>query len=336
MASVVAASCRLLVPSIGAVGPSVASSRCSWRAVGCRTAATAAGTRTAATGSRAPPDPSQVRSSDISVHKGFKIQAGLCIERPPLRVLEPDWKKRWRTFKEAWDRRTNNELSVQDDIVFMRFHFQFLQDSRAARSLTGGGAAAASLAQSGALEASDGSSGGIGDLLSQEGLNLEFPRQGRRVGRRRRVEKKVEEKVDDKDLRSSKRLAERSLFLLVRYAQGSRWTFPKADRVQGQGMRETLLRLCGRQLGPEFEPYILGACPFSHRKRKGSSHPGIEGRKVFYYRARTMPGATSEVVLDSDGPVADWAWCTREELQSKLDPGEWYCVRDGLPLDDVY
>merc|ERR1719356_1943373 len=78
------------------------------------------------------------RAASISVHKGFKIQAALCVERPPLRVLEPEWKQRWRTFREAWDLRTNNQLSVDDEIVFMKYHFQFLEELKERKSLAGG------------------------------------------------------------------------------------------------------------------------------------------------------------------------------------------------------
>lgn len=272
------------------------------------------------------------------MHKGFKIQAALCIERPPLRVLEPDWKRRWRTFKEAWDLRTNNTLTVEDEVVFMRYHFQFLEDQKDRKNLTAGDNPTIQAAKQDSLQEVDAPAeegGGLGALLAQEGINLEFPQLGRRAGRRRKVEKKVVEEVDDGNPRSPKRLPDCSVFLLVRYARGSRWTFPKADRAHGQAMRETLLRLCAQQMGAEFAPYVVGACPFAHRKRRGLLHPGIDGRKVFYYRARALPKVGSQVVLPDDGPVADWAWFSRKELAKHLDPGEWYCVRDGLPLDPV-
>lgn len=32
-------------------------------------------------------------------------------------------------------------------------------------------------------------------------------------------------------------------------------------------MRDTLKGMCSEQMGPGFEPYILGACPFAHRRR---------------------------------------------------------------------
>ncbi|CAK0876936.1 unnamed protein product [Prorocentrum cordatum] len=98
-------------------------------------------------------------------------------------------------------------------------------------------------------------------------------------------------------------------------------------------MRETLARLCDRQLGPGLDPYVVGACPFAHRKRRGGQHPGIEGRKVFYYRARHVPGR--DLLPPSDSPVSDWAWLSRGELPSHLEEGEWRAVRSGIPLDLV-
>eukprot|EP00913_Durusdinium_trenchii_P021132 g19856.t1 len=107
------------------------------------------------------------------------------------------------------------------------------------------------------------------------------------------VEKRKEEKVDDSDQRSLRRLRSHSLFLLVRYKNAKHWTFPKADRLQGQGMRETLLGLADNQLGPDLRPYL--------------------GRKIFYYRARLLP--SSEVALPETTPVSDWAWFNRQESQ---------------------
>jgi len=306
-------------------------------------------------------------TSSISVHKGLKIQAALCVERPPLRVIEPDFKRQWRVFREAWDLRTNNQLSIDDEIVFMRFHFHFFQDRKATGALAsgaepqvlsggggGGGSggrskkgrgASSALSAAGSSATSDGlvaalrgstkgqSQGGIDALMGEEGLNLQFPDQGRKIVQRRKVEQKKVEEVDDSDLRSERRLGDRSLFLVVRYSGGKHWTFPKGDRAHGQPLTETLMRLCGRQLGPRFAPFVVGACPFTYRKRKSDLVPGIEGRKIFYYRGRLTPDC--ELVLPQDGLVTDWAWCSREELPSFLDDGEWHTVRESLPLDEV-
>lgn len=321
--------------------------------------------RSFASSSGASASQSRERTSSISVHKGLKVQAAVCVERPPLRFLEPDFKKRWRAFREAWELRTNNQLSVEDELVFMRFHFHFFQDRQATEQLaagataqtlgrgtggrpTGGGrksggpmpAAISAVGNSASSEALMSAmrpkvmaKGGIDSLLTDEGLDMAFPELGQKVIQRRRVERKKVVEVDENDLHSLERKADSSLYLLVRYASGKRWTFPKGDRAHGQPMRETLLRLCARQLGHDFSPYIVGACPFTYRKRKSEVSAGIEGRKIFYYRARVIPG--SLVVLPSDSNVADWAWCSREELPDRLEAGEWSTVRDSLPLDGL-
>lgn len=304
---------------------------CPWTPLGCRAVWVQADAEPAALRRGAA---ELQRSPDISVHKGFKLQAALCVERPPLFVQEPDFKKRWRAFREAWEKRTQNSIQVDDDLVFMRYHFQFLEDPRAMRALS-----AVPAADSGAnapvRAAGEGGVDALDQLLATEGLDLTFPKQGRKIVRRKKVDQRVEERVDDSDLHSMKRLAHRTLFLLVRYGQGSKWTFPKADRVQGQPIRETLERLCERQLGSEFSPYLLGACPFSHRKRRSERDPGIDGRKVFYYRARAWPGVGSDLSLGEESPVVDWAWCSRDELSKFLQVNEWHCVREGLPMDSA-
>mmetsp|Transcript_24809 Transcript_24809/g.53959 ORF Transcript_24809/g.53959 Transcript_24809/m.53959 type:complete len:340 (-) Transcript_24809:51-1070(-) len=293
-------------------------------------------------------DTTRERPFAISVHKGFKVQAALCVERPPLLIQEPEFKKRWRQFKEAWEKSTGNNLKIDDDIVFMRYHFQFLVDPRSARSLAGGGASAQLSAESQAnapsVAASSGDlvSGGdsspantsLDKMLAGEGLDLAFPDLGRKTVKKKKVARRVEATVDDADVRALKRLANRTLFLLVRYQGGNKWTFPKADRAHGQPMRDTLEELC-EQFGEDFDPYILGACPFAHRKRGSSRDPGIKGRKVFYYRGRVLPGVNGFLSLEEDSNIKDWAWCSRDELPMYLDENEWACVREGLPLDSI-
>lgn len=324
--------------AVSGIGPRAA------RHVGdmCRLASSAASILVRPVPARCQSTSATLRSSpshapSISVHKGLKIQAAICVERPPTRVLEPDYKTRWNAFRETWERRTNNDLTVEDEIVFMRFHFHFLEggsgSKRAAASLSSG--------QQGSLDGDASSSllpqqaeaaGGLDALLSQEGLaDLSFPEQGKRRTRRRRVQKQVAMKVDDSDLRSLERLSGHSLYLLVRLPGAAHWTFPKADRAHGEPMRETLLKLCARQLGAKFSPYIVGACPFTYRKRRSGHLPGIEGRKIFYYRARLTPGMV--VAPPDDSLVEDWAWCSRDELSSYLGDSEWHTVRHGLPID---
>lgn len=283
------------------------------------------------------------RPPSISVHKGYKIQAALCVERPPLVVVEPDFKKQWRTFLQAWELRTNNHLTIEDEITFMKFHFHFLGDSAACRALSGEAAPQIQDDGGGKKSKSDGMSkimtpqglaaGPLDNLLSDEGLNLSFPERNKRTVRRRKVQQRKVEQVDDGDVRSVRRLKESSLFLIVRYGGASSWTFPKTDRPHEQPMRDTLLDLCGQQLGTKFSPYIMGACPFAHRKRSSSIHPGIEGRSIFYYRGRLLPGM--DITLPDDTSVTDWAWCSRSELPLRLSTGEWYATRDSLPLDQI-
>lgn len=344
----------------GGASTMVVAASVSRRPKGChRYAAAASVAATEITTALQPHEPERVQS--ISVHKGLKIQAALCVERPPTRIVEPDFKRRWHAYKEAWEMRTSNHLTIQDEIVFMRFHFHFLGDKAAQQALagsaparipSGGGrgrspdgrveeqleeVASSEAAVSGRLAealASRSDLGGLDALLAGEGLDLAFPQQRRRGAARRQRALRSQAEVQGEDTaRSLRRLGERSLFLLVQYRGAGSWTFPKVDRVHGQAMREALLRLCTRQLGPQFAPYIVGACPFAHRKLKSDRHPGIKGRKIFYYRARLVPGM--DLALPSDSPVADWVWCSRDELPHYLGTGEWCIVRDGLPIDDV-
>eukprot|EP00927_Polykrikos_kofoidii_P032107 TRINITY_DN27446_c0_g1_i1.p1 TRINITY_DN27446_c0_g1~~TRINITY_DN27446_c0_g1_i1.p1 ORF type:complete len:377 (-),score=41.48 TRINITY_DN27446_c0_g1_i1:82-1212(-) len=314
----------------------------------------------------------KIAPPSISVHKGWKIQASLCVERPPLRMLDPEFAVRWREFRKTWEERTGNAISLSDELVYMRLYFHFLEARGAPRAITntlpliGGGPRGASSIGRGksasggvrgrgkaggetssrstalalgapgdlALDSGVNGDGTLSSLLSGEGLDLAFPeRGGRRKVKERKVEKRQEKVAGDTNLRSLERLQNRSLYLLVRYATGKRWTFPKADRPHGQSMRDTLMKMSGRQLGSRFEPFIVGACPFGFSKLRSQGFAGVSGRKVFYYRGRVVPGSSIELPNDSD--VKDWIWSSRDELPSYLGDVEWQVVRDGLPLDDV-
>jgi len=289
-------------------------------------------------------------AASISVHKGVKVQAALCVERPPLQVLEPGFKQRWLEFRESWQARTGNQLTVQDELVFMKYHFHFFGDKEAYRALTSGGIARLAAGRGGgggrkvaavtnrsaltdALVARSGTEDGLDQLLSGTGIDLAYPEERGRATQRRQAQRRQAPKFDESSFRSLQRLRRHSLYLVVRYRDAPAWTFPKVDRPHGMVMREVLLRLCEAQLGLDFEPYIVGACPFAYRKRLSSLHMGINGRKVFYYRARLPPGM--DVAPPSDGSVADWAWCSREELPRRIQDGEWLALRDGLPLDEL-
>lgn len=272
--------------------------------------------------------------SSISVHKGYRIQTALCVDRLPLRFQSPSHEEQWRLFKEAWDRRTNNHLSVDDDIVYMRFHFQFLQlpskkqvqapPKREQLEEAGSPRGVAQLP--GPAEGGD----SVDALVSGEGLDLMFPeeRKGRR--RRKKVKEEVKVVIDDSDVRSPLRLANRCVFLVVKY--GNRWTFPTADRAHSESMRNTLHKLCDRQLGISFRPHLVGTCPFTFMKRKNEALPGIDGRKIFFYRAHHVDGQT-EIQIPEDSPVMDYAWLTHEELPRYIGASTWAAVKEGLPLD---
>eukprot|EP00920_Eleutheroschizon_duboscqi_P018138 GHVT01043336.1.p3 GENE.GHVT01043336.1~~GHVT01043336.1.p3 ORF type:complete len:220 (-),score=29.33 GHVT01043336.1:5063-5722(-) len=49
---------------------------------------------------------------DITVHDMFKVQASLIIDRLPLQYVEPSYERQWRLWKEEWELRTGNALTL--------------------------------------------------------------------------------------------------------------------------------------------------------------------------------------------------------------------------------
>jgi len=261
----------------------------------------------------------------ISVHKGYKIQASLCVDRLPIEYSEPKYCKEWREFREEWEERTGTKMSVPDEVTFMSYPFQFLlteEEQRKRRVLV--------------EKTGDETMSELEYLLSQEGLSLSAQAPRKRKAKTKALDASADEAARARELaratvRSLEREGLRHVYLVVKY--GSKWMFPLTDRRPNDTMRDTLRRLCAEQLGEGFSPCYVGRCPFTHDKlHYGHGQLGILGRKVFYYRGYHVPG-TPNVQPPRDGPVADYAWLTRSELPKYLSEHKMYVAHPGLPLD---
>mmetsp|Transcript_88090 Transcript_88090/g.235693 ORF Transcript_88090/g.235693 Transcript_88090/m.235693 type:complete len:281 (-) Transcript_88090:21-863(-) len=260
-------------------------------------------------------------SVSISVHRGHKLQAALVVGRPPSVVVTPDHLKSWRDFERDWKTRTQNGVEVEDNLVFMKMQHEFLEQMTQAQ-------VTASLASS--EEKAE-----LQELLSGEGLDLDFSLEDDEVQQDSGPVADTKVVSKDKGLRAMDREATKHLFLVVQDKRG-RWQFPIADRLPDEGMRSTLESICDSQLGA-FEPYLVGMSPVAFEKRAANPDgamrkSGLEGRKVFYYRAHAVPGRPN-VDISGSTQWKDFAWMTREELKKSLSLRKWAMIRDVIPLD---
>ncbi|CDJ70244.1 hypothetical protein, conserved [Eimeria necatrix] len=261
---------------------------------------------------------------EVSVHKGLKVQASLLLQRLPLVYKEPKHEQEFRLFKEEWERRTNNSAILGDEITYMQLPGHFLetrqqQQQREQKEQRTGDAQMSELDM----------------LLQQEGLVIDRHKM-RRQRRQHQDNAGVTASASaapttaaEREDQSLSQLPERVLLLLVKY--GHSWQLPVEDRRQGQTMRQTLARLCMKQLGLREAPFMVGFSPAAVRHIRNKPGEVIQGREVFYYRAYHVP-EQPQVCLPADSPVRDWAWVTAEEARRRMPAAGFAAVRDSLLL----
>ncbi|CDJ30778.1 uncharacterized protein EMH_0043010 [Eimeria mitis] len=261
---------------------------------------------------------------EISVHRGLKVQASLLLQRLPLVYKEPLYEQNFRLFKEDWESRTDNATVLDDEITYMQLpgHFLETQQQQEQREKQ--------QQKTGDAELSE-----LDMLLQQEGLVMD--RHKMRKQRRKQQEDSamsarasaVATAAAEREDRSLSQLPERVLLLLVKYGNG--WQLPVEDRRHGQTMRQTLARLCMKQLGLREAPFMVGFAPAAMRKLRNKPSAVVQGREVFYYRAYHVP-EQPQVCPPLDSPVRDWAWVPAEEAKKRMTASSFLAIRDALLL----
>lgn len=126
--------------------------------------------------------------------------------------------------------------------------------------------------------------------------------------------------ADEKnDKKSINRKLEDNLVLLVKQKLGHEdfWILPQGLWINGETLRETaeriLLDLCGNGLNVRF--YGNAPCGFYKYKypKEKRAQSGIEGAKIFFFKAALLSGN-----IEEKGHLADYEWATIQELNNKL------------------
>ena len=220
----------------------------------------------------------------VSVHRGYKLQCAVVVDRPPLIFGEAPHLARWRSFEEAWRARTGNEVTLHDNVAFYQ-----------------SGAGGAGAGTSGKLERK-----GAANFLETPAEYLQRQKDKARAAKGRggagagaalpgvgvAADTDYENAVGVPDYL---RNPEGFLYLLVKYKGTDLWTFPRVDRLvrpstgMAMSMRGSIEDgILDRQLSgggredEKFNPHMAGFAPFAHESYSS-------GRRVFYYRARWLP-----------------------------------------------
>ncbi|XP_953248.1 uncharacterized protein TA10930 [Theileria annulata] len=268
----------------------------------------------------------------LSEHSGWHLKVSLCLERQPLEYTENEVDKLFREFSELWAFKTKNSLRIPSLSTIERKITHKLERSK--ESVTKSTVTDTPDSNKEITEEDD-----LESLLSSE-LDLKLlPRRSRRVLDKDSVSSNPPHAMvySDDDLHNLRRFPKNWLFFLIKY-KNSPWSLPVTDLYYGDSIRETLFRLCDEQICDTYRPYFLGYSPFTYQQlpfkaqstSRFSPKQDVIGEKIFYYRARHIPSSAIEAVA-TEG-VEDFAWCTFDELVSKLDKSKYHKVINSLPI----
>ncbi|GFE53316.1 ribosomal protein L46, putative [Babesia ovis] len=243
----------------------------------------------------------------LTEHCGWKVQIALCVDRQPTEYVESPKERAFREFYEAWSTVTRNQVKVPRLSTIESKITHKITPSKEQRVLKSDVDTEPSVETSGELDA----------LLASE---IQLLPTRRRAKKGDQEVKKVEKVNVDGDVRNVERLPKKWLFYAVKHKVDG-WKLPTTDLYHGDGLRQTLERICKEQIGESYSPYFLGYAPFLHRTytfQSSETQKEIKGNKVFYFRARHLPGTDLET-LTEQGDIIDYAWCTLDELADKVN-----------------
>ncbi|KAJ8661211.1 hypothetical protein O0I10_002960 [Lichtheimia ornata] len=130
----------------------------------------------------------------------------------------------------------------------------------------------------------------------------------------------------ENNTKSLDRALQRTLYLVV-HKPGSEqpWQFPQGQIDSTEYLHEAAERQLADDCGKDMDVWFVGRQPISHFKQAPSRKNDELGVKTFFMKARVYAG---QVKPNKD--VSDYAWLTKEELESKLSPEYYNAVKDSL------
>ncbi|XP_077495087.1 mitochondrial ribosomal protein L46 [Amblyomma americanum] len=127
------------------------------------------------------------------------------------------------------------------------------------------------------------------------------------------------------DMRTTQRFLDQPLLLVVnqQLGKGHRWILPQAVHAKGETLRQTAERALTEVCGSALEAFYLGYAPagyYSYHYPTEFQKDGIQGAKVFFFKAQLRNGALSVGDLKKLKKADDFAWLSYKELSSKMLP----------------
>jgi len=137
--------------------------------------------------------------------------------------------------------------------------------------------------------------------------------------------------VDTKgDMKSLDRKGQRNLYLLIKNKEEDGkevWKFPQGGVEKAELLHEAAARDLTAVCGPHMDTWIVSRQPIGvYNPPSPSSSSDGPKSFVFFYKAHILAGQ----VHPDRKRVLDFAWLTKQEMESRLEKDYWLGVQDML------
>ncbi|PPQ64649.1 hypothetical protein CVT26_002739 [Gymnopilus dilepis] len=114
------------------------------------------------------------------------------------------------------------------------------------------------------------------------------------------------------DTKSLDRQGQRNLYLLLHTSEQGKdvWRFPQGGVAKDQFLHQAAQRDLLNECGDKMDTWIVGKAP----------------HVIFFYKAHILAGQVSPV----GDHIRDFAWLTKQEIQTRVDEPYWNTIKDIL------
>ncbi|KAJ3501753.1 hypothetical protein NLJ89_g9197 [Agrocybe chaxingu] len=133
------------------------------------------------------------------------------------------------------------------------------------------------------------------------------------------------------DVRSLDRQGKRNLYLLLHTVEdgAEKWRFPQGDVEKGQFLHQAAQKNLFAECKDEMDTWIVGKTPigvYKSPQTEASPEPITPKCVTFFFKAHIMAGQ----VKPAKDNIKDFAWLTKEEVETRVDKHYWDGIKDIL------
>ncbi|KII88912.1 hypothetical protein PLICRDRAFT_138985 [Plicaturopsis crispa FD-325 SS-3] len=131
------------------------------------------------------------------------------------------------------------------------------------------------------------------------------------------------------DVQSLDRQGQRNLYLLLKESGKEAWRFPEGGVEHQEYLHQAAERDLIAECGSFMDSWIVSKNPIGMHKASStpsSTSSSAPSPVTFFFKAHILSG---QVRVDGK-QVADFAWLTKEEIESRVDQTYWLAVKDML------